>query len=148
MKKTLFLFFITALLFSACAPLQDSELSQNREKWRTANISHYRFELSVGCFCPFGQQMPLTIEVQNGQVVSMAYNDGSIVPENERKSFEQYETIDALFDYTASVIGKADEIKINYNPTYGFPSNVQIDFIKNALDDELWLSVQSFEPLP
>jgi hypothetical protein len=37
---------------------------------------------------------------------------------------------------------------VEYDPTYGFPTNVQIDFIKNAADDELSLFVPSFERLP
>src|SRR5262249_48797285 len=111
------------------------------------NLSHYRFELTVSCFCAFTQRMPLTIEVQGGKVVSMTYNDGSPVPEADRQIFASYETIDGLFNFTQDAISKADQIKVEYDSTYGYPSDVQIDFVKNAADDELYLTVQSLEPI-
>lgn len=147
MKKLWLILTLSAILFSACTSPANSEFAKNREKWQMANISHYRFSLSVGCFCAFIQKMPLEIEVKDGQVVSMTYNDGSPVPDSERQTFADYETIDALFDYTKSAMKEADEIRIQYDATYGFPSEVQIDFMKNARDDELALHVQSFEPL-
>lgn len=147
MKRILVYVTLFTLIFSACTPLTDSEFNRNYEKWQMANISHYRFSLGVSCFCAFTQKMPLSIEVKDGQVVSMTYNDGSAVPDSEREFFARYETINALFDYTKGAMADADEIHIQYDSTYGFPSSVQIDFIKNAMDDELSLYVQSFERL-
>lgn len=147
MKKLLVSAILFVILLSACSPPANLELTRNQEKWQMANISHYRFRLAVSCFCPFSQRMPLAIEVENGRVVSMVYSDGTPVPDNEREFFAQYETINALFGYTKDSIAKADEIQIQYDGAYGFPSGVQIDFIKNAIDDELSLYVQSFEPL-
>jgi hypothetical protein len=91
--------------------------------------------------------MPLTIEVQDGKVVSMTYDDGSPVPEADRSIFAQYETIEDLFTFTRDAISRADEIHVTYDSTYGYPSIVQIDFVRNAADDELDLTVQSIEPL-
>ncbi len=147
MKRILVYAALFTLVLSACAPLTNSEFNRNLEKWQMANVNHYRFSLAVSCFCAFMQKMPLSIEVKDGQVVSMIYNDGSAVPDNEREFFAQYETINALFDYTKGAMRDADEIHIQYDSTYGFPSSVQIDFIKNAVDDELSLNVQGFEPL-
>ena len=113
-----------------------------------AEVGHYRYSVSVGCFCAFTQKMPLTIEVQDGQVLSMVYKDGSPVPDADRAIFARYQTVEALFDFTGESIGNADEIQVEYDPTYGFPAKVQIDFMKNAMDDELSLSVSSFERLP
>jgi uncharacterized protein DUF6174 len=138
---------LLAVLVAACSPLANSELARNRETWQVANVRDYRFELSVVCFCGFTQKMPLAIEVRGGQVVSMTYNDGTPVEEQERALFQRYETIDALFDYTAGAMSDADEIHVGYDPTYGYPASLQIDFIKNAADDELSLLVQGFEPL-
>jgi hypothetical protein len=36
---------------------------------------------------------------------------------------------------------------VTYDPTYGFPTEINIDFIEFAMDDELYLSVSGFEPL-
>lgn len=148
MKKTLLILTFFTIILSACSPLAGSELDRNRQKWIRAGIHHYRFEINVGCFCAFTQRMPLTIEVKDGLLLSMAYSDGKTVPQDERQPFANYQTIDSLFDFTASAISDADQIQIEYDPKYGYPASVQIDFIRNAADDELSLSIVSFEVLP
>jgi hypothetical protein len=60
----------------------------------------------------------------------------------------QYATIDGLFSYLASdSVQEADKLTVTYDPTYGFPTEMDIDFIELAMDDELYLSVSGFEPL-
>ena len=145
MKKIILITLVFVL--AACSFGTKSELTRNQEKWQNANIAHYRFNLNVGCFCAFRSNMPLSIEVKDGQVVSMKYADGTQVNENDRASFDQYATLDTLFDYTSKRMKDADEVKVTYNATYGYPEEVSIDAIKNAVDDELYLSVSGFEAL-
>ncbi len=147
MKKLLVSLSLVALLLSGCGLLPNSQLAAGRDRWQKAGISHYRYNLTVGCFCAFSQRTPLTIEVANGVVQSMTYKDGTPVPADQVSLFTDYSTIDALFRYTGEALRQADEIKVQYDPTYGFPSSVQIDFIKQAVDDELWLTVANFQPL-
>lgn len=147
MKNTLLPLLVVALL-AGCSALGNNALSSARNRWNAAHIAHYRYQLRVGCFCAFTTRMPLTIEVQNGQIVSMTYNDGTPVGSQDQQIFAGYDTIDKLFDFTAASSKKADEIKIEYDPAYGFPSSVQIDFIKQAADDELALNVSNFQALP
>ncbi len=148
MKKIWISLALLSLAFSACSPRSGSELGRNRDKWQATGIDHYRFNLSVLCFCPFSQQMPLSVEVLDGRVVSMAYNDGTPVPDSQRATFSAYATVDALFASTEDALRQADEIHITYDPTYGFPSQLQIDFVKNAVDDELALRAENFQVLP
>jgi Family of unknown function (DUF6174) len=138
---------VLVFILAACS-MGGSEFSQNQKKWQNANISHYRFELNVGCFCAFRNNMPLTIEVQNGQVTSMSYADGTQVNESERTIFDAYSTLDSLFDYTAARMKDAAEVKVTYDSTYGYPNEVSIDNNKEIADDELYLSVSGFEKLP
>lgn len=61
----------------------------------------------------------------------------------------RYATIDRLFSELGSdSVQGADKLTVSYDPTYGFPSEISIDFIELAVDDELYLSVSAFEPLP
>lgn len=147
MKK--FILITLLLVLTACSA-GGSELSQNQSKWQNANITHYRFQLNVSCFCAFRDKMPLTIEVQNGQVVSMKYSDGTTVSADEQTNmgFTQYATIDDLFKYTAQRTKDAAEVKATYDSTYGYPTEVSIDGNKQIADDELYLSASSLEKLP
>ena len=145
-----FFLLLLALFLTACS-LGGTELSHNKDKWQDANIAHYRFELSVGCFCAFRSQMPVTVEVQDGEIVSMIGNDGTSMsltdPLNEY--ILKYATIDRLFsELESDSVQKADKLTVTYDSTYGFPSEISIDFIELAVDEELYLSVSAFEPLP
>ncbi|HET9910549.1 MAG TPA: DUF6174 domain-containing protein [Anaerolineales bacterium] len=153
MKKLLFIFL--TLILAACTAAgnamgNQSEIEQNREKWQDANISHYRYHLSITCFCIFSQDMPLIVEVQDGEVVSMEFQSGNEIDADSRELFEKYATIDRIFtELEADLNGAADEVTINgYDAKYGFPTEVTIDFIKEATDDELYLSLSNFEELP
>jgi len=146
MKKCLLFVLATVILLSACSPAK-TDLDQNRDKWTQANVTHYRFQLFVGCFCAFTQQMPLTVEVKDGEVMAITNNAGEAIAADMLAIFEQYDTIERLFDFVENAQKDADEVKVDYDATHGFPARVSIDYIKNAMDDELSLSITNFEAL-
>ena len=156
MRKLVFVF--VALALAACSMGSRSEIEQNREKWQNADFSHYRFHLTVGCFCVFSQDMPLIIEVQNGEMVSMEYQSGNEIDASTREYFQRFATIDKIFaeiekDFQTVDSGdasqdKADEVIVEYDETYGFPTQVNVDFVKEAIDDELYLTLSNVERLP
>ena len=148
MRKLLLTFIVLAL--AACSMGNQTEIEGNQEKWRDANISHYRFNLSIGCFCVFTQDMPLVIEVTDGKVVSMEYQTGNAIDATNREFFDRFSTIDRIFsELEADLAGAADEVTVvTFDPTYGFPVDVTIDYVKEAIDDELYLTVSGFEALP
>lgn len=147
MRKLVFI--VMTLVLAACSMGSRSEVEQNKEKWRDANISHYRYNLHLSCFCVFVENMPLIIEVQDGRVISMEYQTGKEIEADNRQLFEKYATIDRIFvELDADLSGAADEVMVKYDPTYGLPTEVTIDFIKEAADDELYLTLSRFEKLP
>jgi hypothetical protein len=147
MRKLIFIFIVLAL--AACSAGNQSEIERNKEKWQDANITHYRYNLTLGCFCVFSQDMPLVIEVMDGNVVSMEYKNGNPIDTTNRELFERFSTIDRIFsELEADLAGAADEVTVTYDPTYGFPVEVSIDYVKEATDDELYLTISDFEVLP
>ena len=101
MKKLLLL--VLAIVLSACAGVANagepkSEVEQAREKWQAANISHYRFNVHISCFCVFVENMPLVVEVKDGEVVSLEFATGNEIDPQLLPLFERYVTIDRLFD--------------------------------------------------
>ncbi|HEX6270650.1 MAG TPA: DUF6174 domain-containing protein [Anaerolineales bacterium] len=154
MTKLLVLFTLFALTAAACtagaqAGGNQTEVERNQEKWRDANVSHYRYNLNISCFCVFSQDMPLVIEVMDGKVVSMEYQSGKEIDTTNLELFERFASIDRIFsEIEADLAGAADEVTVTYDPTYGFPVDVSIDYVKEAIDDELYLTVSDFEALP
>jgi hypothetical protein len=149
MRKPLLL-ALTALLIACATPLH-GDLEQQRKKWREANITHYRFELNLVCFCVFRSRMPLQIEVLNGQVVAIMDNAGRAVTAEDANYdyFSRYATFDRLLsEIQSDLSGKADKVVAAYHPDYGFPTRITVDRITGAADDELSLTVSAFEQLP
>ncbi len=146
--KTLSLFFVLAIVLSACG--SGTAFQQNLDKWEGQNINHYRFTLVVGCFCPFAGA-EVTYEVLNGQVVTESIKpavDRPDEPDRISEFYQPYNTIEKVFGYVGKTLNEADETTIAYDPTYGFPTTVSVDWIKQAMDDEMYLTLSNFEPLP
>lgn len=141
----------TLMFILAACSAGSTELSRNQQKWNDANIPHYRFSLNIGCFCVFRSEMPLIVEVSNGEVVSMTGADGNIIDATNANYayYSTYATIDRLFsEIESDSVREADEVTVSYDSTYGFPAEINIDFIKAAVDDELYLSASGLEILP
>ena len=150
---------ITSLLFglvfllSACGGAAGasggSELQQNREKWEGQNFDHYRYTVVVTCFCIFAGA-EVTYEVQDGQVVNQTvqpHPDRQVDPDEISEYYQEYNTIEKVFDFLERATNEADEVTVAYDPTYGFPTDITVDWIKEAADDEIYLTLGNFESL-
>ena len=145
-KRTiLFVLLILTLVLSACGG--QSALNKNREKWNASGISHYRFELTISCFCPFFEVNPVTVEVLDGKIVSMTGADGQPLPDNFRSEFDRAGTVDLLFAIAEDSLANADQAEVTYDAVYGFPSSIIVDWIELAMDDEISYYVENFEVL-
>ena len=148
MKKLLLLTLV--FMLAACSA-GGSEFSRNLEKWNDANITHYRFSINISCFCAFRDQMPLTVEVRDGQIVHMATVDGTLVLDTDQnyEFYAPHATIDLLFaELDAAFNDGADSVTVTYDATYGFPTEIGIDYSQEIADEEMYYSISGFEALP
>ena len=147
--KQLFLFTL-AVILTACFAGASTEFEKNLQTWQDSGITHYRFSLNIGCFCAFRDQMPVTVEVQNDEIISMAYPDGTLVAATDPnfEIFSKHATIDRLFsELEAGQSGDAEGVTVTYDSAHGFPGDIHFDYIKAAADDELSLAISNFEAL-
>ena len=147
MKKLLLLTLV--LVLAACSA-GGSEFERNQRIWQDSGITHYRFNLSISCFCAFRDQMPLSVEVRDGQIIAMAASDGILVLDTDPNYpfFAPHATIDQLFaDIDEAYKSGADSVTVTYDPTYGFPSEIAIDPSQQMADEEMYYSVSGFEAL-
>ncbi|MCC6299030.1 MAG: hypothetical protein IT314_07010 [Anaerolineales bacterium] len=149
MKKLLLVSMV--LILAACSA-GGSELERNRQTWQDAGISHYRMDLFLSCFCAFNDLMPLSVEVKDGEVVSMTDKDGNPISADDPNYsfFVGLATVDRLFAELESAMSGAEagDIIVKYDAALGFPTEASIDYIKEAVDDELYVTVSGFEKLP
>jgi hypothetical protein len=138
------------VVLTACASVgaASSDFDLARDKWQDAGISHYRFNLNISCFCIFTQDRPLNIEVQDGEVVSMEYQSGNEIDPSNIELFERYATIDRIFAELETALVEADSVTVEYDETYGFPTQVSIDLDQQMADEEIYLTISDFDTLP
>jgi len=148
MKKLILLTLIVIL--TACSSLGTSEFARNKTKWEGAKITHYRYNLSIGCFCAFRDDMPLTIEVKDGKTVSITNAKGAVVDSSNPSAelYVPYSTVDGVFvKLEDDLAADPDQITVDYDPTNGYPAQVYIDYISAAADDEISYEITNFEIL-
>jgi len=102
---------------------------------RSAPLS-YSYTVRVDCACPRDQTRPVTVWVDRGSVEYLLYaDDGSPVPLSYTWAFPSAEQ---LFDTIQDAIDRrADYIQVDYDFTYGYPTNVYIDYDRRVADEEL-----------
>lgn len=130
---------------------QARQLDANLQKWQAQNVSHYRMKVNIGCFCPFFDRMPVSIEVRDGQVLSVTDSQGQpVAADDPIRSFgnEPLMTIEGLFAYAREAIQTADKTEVTYDPALGYPVSLGIDRIEMAMDDEMSVLISEFEVLP
>lgn len=146
MKKIIYILLIFVL--AACGGTS-TEFDKNLMTWNESNISHYRMQVGVSCFCPFAEVNPITVEVKDGQVLSMMGANGVEILDTDPlyATLMNYATVDTLFTWTGQALVEADKVEVSYDERYGFPKSVAVDYITAATDDEIWVDVSNFEVL-
>ena len=85
--------------------------------------------------------------VSEEQIETLVYSDSGLTvkPENRR----YFPTIDGLFDVVETVLKDgADDLEVRWHEDLGYPKTINIDYIQNAIDDEVSFSVLRFEAGP
>ncbi len=124
---------------------EEDDLVAARARWVAAGAADYLFEFQRSCFCGPDFLRAVRIEVLAGTVSSATYVDtGTPITE----PLSSVPTIEALFDEIDEAIdGGAFSLTAEYDPGLGYPISVSIDFIENAIDDEMAFAVGSFQLL-
>ncbi len=64
------------------------------------------------------------------------------------QSVRRYDTVDKVFDVVQAALDqRAQEIRVSYDPTFGYPTQIFVDPVKAIADDEFSLAISRFEVL-
>ncbi|MDF5706297.1 MAG: DUF6174 domain-containing protein [Nostoc sp. S4] len=122
-------------------------LNFNRRLWNKQNIYNYRYTFSNGCFCTPEARGPVIIEVRNGKTKSITSVDTRQLVQNPQL-FEKYNTIPKLFNVIQDAINRrAYSLNINYNPKFGYPTQINVDYNSQIADEEIYLTIKNFEKI-
>jgi hypothetical protein len=141
---SLILVSFAALSGTACDDVfgidDESDLERAQQRWADEGPASYTFVFGRSCFCGWETTRPARITVVNRVVVSRHYVDtGDPVPQQWER---YYPAMEGVFQIVHDAINRdADEVNARYDSRLGYPIDVEIDYVHNAIDDELSLSV-------
>lgn len=100
-----------------------SQLRAARARWSAQHAGSYSYRLRRRCFCP--ARGPVTIRVRNRRPVAPP------------RYFEAFDTVGKLFGYVAAEIRRpAASLTVRYDARTGVPTDITVDPIADAIDDE------------
>ena len=110
-------------------------------RWNRLRPAQYTYDFRRSCFCLTEAIQPVRITVSNGQVVSVAtLPELTPVPPEQVNQFYRV-TLDSVFGIVRHALDEgADMITAHFDPQWGYPTEVAIDYLTNAIDEELSLS--------
>jgi len=130
------------LLIAACGdPVGFDSFEEARDRWEARAVDHYSFVLRPLCFCIFTG--PALVTVEGGEIVSVM--DGETGEPIEDDRLVLMRTIDELFTLLDDAWKEdAHRVQVEYDPEYGYPADLWIDYSENVADEELGYQVTEF----
>ena len=115
-----------------------SHIENPKERWEAYQLDGYHIEQRWYCYCnpPIGANL----YIQNDKVTSFDFlnKSNASFSKTEKESAEYHIlTVEDAFHLIEKNRDSAYSIEVEYNPKYGYPSNIDIDYAKNIADDEI-----------
>lgn len=137
-----FLIGLSTPVGAAGAGLLQADLDEQRNNWQDSGILHYNFRFQQTCFCAPDSVEPGIVSVVGGQIESVIG-----VNTSEELNPSLFLSIDGLFDALQDALDQpADAISANFDKSLGYPTDISIDFIELASDDEIWYAATDLNP--
>lgn len=149
-ERALALLALLAFL-SGCAVLEPEAgadgrraLARARALWERVGPESYRYVYEPRCECPPTIARATWLTVQEGVVVDAYYLDGA---EPVNTGPQVYGTVDSLFARVQRAYDQhAAEVRVQYDPQFGYPVDVWIDWRRDVADEENGFGASSLEP--
>lgn len=118
---------------------EPEDLDSARNLWRQVSTSDYDMSMVRGCFCIGGGEM--TVFVRGDSVAAIQQAERQWQSGNDW--WQYIPTVDGLFNLIAEATADAHSVEAEYHPQLGYPTSVSVDWLKDAVDDEISYSVPS-----
>ncbi|MGP9832374.1 DUF6174 domain-containing protein [Marinobacter sp. NSM] len=141
---------ILSLLLAGCAGAgKDKDMSpvstieEARALWQSQGVKGYEVTIEQTCFCPPDLLQPMRVTVREGRVIDI---EGLGQPLNHPDILDERRlTIEGLLDLVEQARGSADKLLVEYDPHYGFPVSLEVDYSPLIADDEFSYRLTDFQ---
>ena len=146
MKLTPALPLVATLVAAACSDAGTGpgdlrlEIATHRALWEASRPERYTYALKRLCFCAVEAIGPVRVVVSGDSVISRTYVEGGdTVGPNE---VDLFPGVDGLFRVLDDAIASgAADIRVTWDDRLGYPTEISIDYLAMAVDDELGLVI-------
>ncbi len=137
---------VGCVIFSSIEADLQWELDVNRALWDAAAIHDYSMTFQRLCQCSIGFLIPVRITVRGDTIREVTnLETGAPVEEAAQGAFL---AVDGVFDFIQDAINQnAAAIDVDYNSTFGYPTDVIIDFSRSQLTDDTQFLIGEFKQL-
>jgi hypothetical protein len=126
---------------SGIDPSED-QLLEARRRWAEAAVASYSMVITRAGLQ--GSPVIVKVTVTQGQVSDRRYTDtNDPVPAADHPKFPN---VEGLFDLVQDAFDRADGVSVSFDPTYGFPTSIVIDYVRSSLTDDVTLAITGFQP--
>ena len=120
-------------------------LQTARARWQRSGIDSYAITVHRLCFCGFVE--PVRVTVEDGAIVSrIIVSTGEPLAARDAPYYPAVPGLFAIIEH-ASTSG-ADDLRTEFDATYGFPTVISIDWKVNWADDEVAYRTEQFAVRP
>ena len=138
---------VGCVIFSSIEEDVQGELDVNRALWDAAAIHDYSMSFQRLCrFCDAEFATPVRITVRGDTIREITDLDtGEPLGQPAEGAFL---AVDGVFDFIQSAIDQsAAAIDVGYNSTFGYPTDVTIDFTRSQFNDDTQFLIGEFVEL-
>ena len=139
----------TVACFALGAAAQPSDFAAARTLWRRAALVDYEYGYRKYCACHPDTPPETIVTVRNREIVRVRHRPLDSTNEVPAKAGSEhyYWTIDELFELIDSARAGGASVRASYDAERGFPTEIHIDYDKNAIGDELDVVLTTVSPL-
>jgi hypothetical protein len=138
---------VAAALTAACSGATglSRDLALARARWEERGPASYSITVSRLCECLEEWSGPVVVTVQNGVVESRHYTrNGAAVPSRYDHLFP---SVPGLFELVERARREgAAQLDVSYDPTFGYPTRIAIDWHATHVDEEETYTASDFVP--
>jgi hypothetical protein len=119
--------------------------ASNLARWNSIGPDSYQMVLTRLCECATPTEVVLVV-VRNKTVESRTYveTDAAVPPGRA----DDFPDIPGLFEFIDQARRAASAYQTGYDPTYGYPVTLYIDWVQGTLSDDVSYAVTEFTSLP
>ena len=134
---------LVALVACSGTTSPDRELRAAQALWGQRGLTSYDITVTVSCECTAEMTGPVVVSVRDDIVTSRTYvSNGAAVG---LAHAELFPTIEGLFAKIEDARQRdAASLDVDYDPVFGYPSRIAIDYNRQYADDEIIYTAKDF----